>query len=268
MLGRSWCRFISFLRCPCLPLGMFSVAVHCLMLPSQRTLQLMATIGDGNSNVAWLEAPLGVIDVLGHLCLWAGCSMRLPQSLRSPVANGGIAFQWRKQKLGKRRSPRTRLAADLASDNRARGPRLYWQVPSLVVRAGQTLAVCSGELFGLRHGEDICSDRRHGQQPQSRDDKHMDGAIWFWRVGSQTFHYSTFGPISPDIIDQSGTRTLPAAWASRGTLHIGALSFHYIFFSDMLRWRQSSIKFATFWFSSSCQRTQCLSLLPCPINHR
>ena len=164
---------------------MSSVAVQCLMLLSQRTLQLMATIDDGNSNIAWLEAPLGstvpclVLDVLGRLCSWAGCSMRLPQSLRSPVANGGIAFQWQKQQLGNRRSPRTRLAADLASDNRAGGLRLYWQVPSLVVRAGQALAVCSGELFGLRHGENICSDRRHGQQPQSWDYKHMDGAIWF-----------------------------------------------------------------------------------------
>ena len=70
----TWRSFMSFLRCPCLPLGMFSVAVHCLMLPSQRTLQLMATLDDGNSNIAWLEAPLGstvpglVLDVLGHLC--------------------------------------------------------------------------------------------------------------------------------------------------------------------------------------------------------
>lgn len=201
------------------------------MLPSQRTLQLMAAIDDGDSNIAWLEAPLGntavaclVFDVLGHLCLWGGCDMRLPPSLRSPAAIGGMTYQWRKQQLGNRRSPRTRLAADLASDNRAGGLRLCWQVPSLVVRAGQTLAVCSGER---------CSDRGTGRTSAPTDGmagSRRAGATNTWMapfgsdgLAAKASHFvaclsllhvwggEPFGPISPDMTDQSGTRTLSMA---------------------------------------------------------
>ena len=111
------------------------------MLPSQRTLRLMAAINEGNSNNVRLEAWFGstttrmVFDVLDHLCVWAGCDVCPPPSLSSPAAIGGISHRRRKQKLGNYRSPCACLANGFASENRAGGLRLCWQVPLLVVRA-------------------------------------------------------------------------------------------------------------------------------------
>ena len=70
--------------------------------------------------------------VFHHLCP----HQQLMQELHS---NG------KQQQLGNIRIPRTGLAIDLASHNMAGSLRLYWQIPSSVVRARQTLAFCPGD---------------------------------------------------------------------------------------------------------------------------
>ena len=72
---------------PCLSLDMTSDAVHRLMLPSQRTLQIMAAVDlpqDEGTNKIAPRAPCGltihcmVFNVFVHLCLWTGCDVHLP----------------------------------------------------------------------------------------------------------------------------------------------------------------------------------------------
>ena len=63
------------------------------------------------------------------------------------------------------------------------------------------------------------------------------------------FHCSAFGLAlwSHQPEHDGGTGTLPTA-------------------CQIVRRHQSNVKFAMFWFPSSHQRTQCLSLPPCPVN--
>ena len=78
-----------------------------------------------------------------------------------------------------------------------------------------------------------------------------------------------FGPISSNMMDQCGTTDFADGLSlSRGTLHTGVLFPFVAFVIRPLGWHQSTVKVkcATFWFSSSCQKTQCLSLLPFPVN--
>ena len=90
MLGRSFQHGMVSFPCllrPCLSLDMTSDAVHRLMLPSQRTLQIMAAVDlpqDEGTNKIAPRAPCGltihcmVFNVFVHLCLWTGCDVHLP----------------------------------------------------------------------------------------------------------------------------------------------------------------------------------------------
>eukprot|EP00438_Fugacium_kawagutii_P027804 Skav212060 [mRNA] locus=scaffold408:177403:177906:+ [translate_table: standard] len=73
--------------------------MHRLMLPSDRTLQIMAAVDlpqdEGNYKIA-PRAPFGhtihcmVFSVLVHLCLWIGCDVRFPA--RGPCFRGRWAI--------------------------------------------------------------------------------------------------------------------------------------------------------------------------------
>ena len=205
------------------------------MLPSQRTLRLMAAINEGNSNNVRLEAWFGntttrmVFDVLDHLCVWAGCDVCPPPSLSSPAAIGGISHRRRKQKLGNCRSPCACLASGFASENRAGGLRLYWQVPLLVVRARTAscyLLWVRTETLGFATTDGMVRET-HG-----------------WRdlvlqVGCPTSAFcclclsllSLLAPSARTWWTSVEPRTLPTAWASlraRCTLVCFSLSLHLL----------------------------------------
>ena len=213
------------------------------MLPSQRTLRLMAAINEGNSKNARLVARFGntttrmVFDVLDHLCVWAGCDVCPPPSMSSPAAIGGISHRRRKQKLGNCRSPCACLATGFA------GKFPCW-------------SCVQGQPLGSDRDTGICHYRWHGQRNTWL--ARLSSAGWLPNLHilspvpftAQLFWGGEpFGPISSNMMDQCGTTDFADGLSlSRGTLHTGVLFPFVAFAIRPLGWHQSTakVKCATF----------------------
>ena len=172
--------------------------------------------------------------------------------------------------LGNCRSPCACLANDFASENRAGGLRLYWQVCLLVGRA----RAASCYLLRART-ETLGFAPTDGMVRQSTITwlARRSSAGWLPNLHillpvpftAQLFG-GAFWPHQPErtSVEPGLCRRQLEPPGARCTLV--CFSPFPAFFVKLLHWHQSTVKFATFWFSSSCQKTQCLSLLPCPVN--